>query len=367
MRILFLARRFYPEVGGVEKHCLKIARELVEKGHEISVITEASAKNNRLKRSNYHSLVQSDTYEIKQNQPVKSTSSKQLISSVLKVYRFRFGPDNFLKKFRVWNMLFRERNLILSSDIIHCHDVFFWYLPFKVLYPRKKVYTTFHGYESYPIRINAIIIRKFSEWLSSGTICVGDFMKKWYFHKPDYVIYGGVNIPKTKTQKLKPKNGALFIGRLDEQTGIKEYCLAVKKIKEKIPDFDFVTAGDGKFGKFAEKYGEVLGFIENPELKLSDFRFAFVSRYLSILEALSAKRLVFALYDNPLKEDYLRMAPFAKYINILNNPIDLASLVQYYYSNTKLEQKRVNSGYNWVKKYTWKHVAGVYERLWGLK
>jgi hypothetical protein len=43
----------------------------------------------------------------------------------------------------MWN----NRDLIKEADIIHCHDVFFWYLPFRFLFPQKKVYIPFHGYE----------------------------------------------------------------------------------------------------------------------------------------------------------------------------------------------------------------------------
>jgi len=40
MRLCFLARRFYPEVGGVEKHVMEIGKRLVKKGHKVIVIAE---------------------------------------------------------------------------------------------------------------------------------------------------------------------------------------------------------------------------------------------------------------------------------------------------------------------------------------
>jgi glycosyltransferase involved in cell wall biosynthesis len=370
MRILFLTRRFYPEIGGVEKHCLKISQELLRKGHDITVVSELSTDSKGKIKNNYHSLEQSDTNRIKQNQPVKSTYFEQFKFKGIKVVSFDFGKKNWFKKFRIWHALIREKSLIIDSDIVHCHDVFFWYLPFRIMFPRKKVFTTFHGYESYPIALKAIIVRKISEWLSSGTICVGEFMKKWYFANPDFVIYGGADKPETGNQKSSSKlraggirNGALFIGRLDEQTNILEYCQAVKKIRKKIPDFEFVVAGDGKYRKLAEKYGKVLGFVKNPEKLLQKYRFAFISRYLAILEALAANRPVFAYYDNPIKEDYLKMTPFAKYINIVNNPEKIALIVQKYYSNTKIDQ----SGIFWSQKLSWSKVTAVYEKLWEQK
>ena len=40
MTIVFLARLFYPHIGGVEKHVLEISRILIEKGHKVSIVTE---------------------------------------------------------------------------------------------------------------------------------------------------------------------------------------------------------------------------------------------------------------------------------------------------------------------------------------
>ncbi|HEX8932546.1 MAG TPA: glycosyltransferase, partial [Patescibacteria group bacterium] len=40
MKILFLARRFYPDIGGVEKHVLEISKRLAAIGHEVTVVAE---------------------------------------------------------------------------------------------------------------------------------------------------------------------------------------------------------------------------------------------------------------------------------------------------------------------------------------
>ena len=377
MKILFLTRRFYPEVGGVEKHVLEISKRFVKRGHEVKIITELGPNNQHSKKNDYQSIGQSDTQSINSKQPVKSIQSEHFELGPVKVFRFKFGKDNWFKKFRIWATLFRNLNLITDADVVHCHDVFFWYLPFRFLFPGKKVFTTFHGYETYPLKFKNILIRKFSELLSYGTICVGDFMKKWYFAKPDFVIYGGVN--KIKSSKLPPKadqplaekiksfnknNSALFIGRLDEQTNIREYCSAVSKIKKKIPHFKFEIAGDGKFRSHAARFGKVLGFIKNPEDNFAEYRFAFVSRYLSILEAMAAKKLVFAMYDNPIKEDYLRMTPFASSIIITDSPEDLADKINFYLKNSEEEQKAIKKSYSWVKDKSWEEVVNIYQKLW---
>ena len=42
------------------------------------------------------------------------------------------------------------------------------------------------------------------------------------------------------SNKIKNENSAIFIGRLDEQTGILTYTKAIEIIRKKIPNFDFL-------------------------------------------------------------------------------------------------------------------------------
>ena len=112
MKIVFFARRFYPLIGGVEKHVWEISKALVKKGHDVVVITEASEEN----------------------------SKQQEIIAGIKIHRISVGKDNWFRKLRVWQSLWKNRKLIISADVIHCHDVFFWYLPFRFLYPNNVGY-----------------------------------------------------------------------------------------------------------------------------------------------------------------------------------------------------------------------------------
>ncbi len=337
MNILFFSRLFYPHIGGVEKHVLEISRRLISKGHKVKIITEELL--------------------------VEAVPGEENIDGI-DVYRIPVGGNNWFKKFRIWFWLLKNIDLIKKTDIVHCHDVFFWYLPFRFLFPFKKAYTTFHGYEDYPLKSKHVFMHKLSERLSNGNICVGQFISKWYKTKPAYVTYGGVGEIKNQKSKIKNENSAVFIGRLDEQTGIKTYADAVKLIRKKISDFEFKIIGDGKFRKELEKNFEVLGFQSRPEKYFSKYNFAFVSRYLSILEAMAAGRLVFAVYDNPLKEDYLRMAPFSRFINIFGLESELAESVFYFLKHPKEKNEMINNAYAWVKKYTWDEVTDMYLKLW---
>lgn len=337
MKILFLCRLYAPHIGGVEKHVTEIAKRLLAEGNEVYIITEK-----------YDEKLQ----------------DFEIINGVT-VYRFATGSEDRFKKIRIWHELFKRNKVIFEADIIHCHDVFFWYLPFRFIYATKPVYTTFHGYESYPIRKKAVLIRKLSERLSWGNICIGDFICKWYGTKPDYVSYGAVTIPKSKNKQIKPpKDSAVFIGRLDEQTGILTYAKAIETIRKKYPGFTMMVVGDGKYRKTVEKNFKTLGFQKDPEKYFSDYHFAFVSRYLSILEAFAAKKLVFAVYDNPVKEDYLSMAPFAKWIVIEKDPQKLSEKIDFFIKHPDKEEDLINNAFTWVKEYTWQKLVTVYLTLW---
>lgn len=337
MHIVFFTRRFWPDIGGVEKHVLEISKRFKAQGYKITVVTES-----------------------------QDTSNKKIPFKGIQVFRIPYHSKR-KKKLFIWKWLWKHRAIIQEADVIHCHDVFYWYLPFRFLFLRKPVFTTFHGYESYPIKKTAIIVRKISEVLSFGTICIGDFIEKWYKTRPTYVSYGAVEPLETKkTQNLK-KDSALFFGRLDEQTGIRTYVAAFELLRKKFPRFALLVIGDGKYRRTISKKVKVIGFKKNPEYFFPRYHFAFVSRYLSILEAMMAKKLVVAVYDNPLKEDYLRMTPFAKFIIIAKTPSELSRKVQFVLKNPRIENQMIEKAYKFARRQTWKSMLELYMMLWKME
>src|SRR3989338_7205104 len=183
MKILFLTSRFRPELGGVETHSFEVVQRFVRKGHSVRVISEESIGTQANSRSKKPS-----TNVVTFGDPMSGT--KKEVNGI-SITRLNFGPSGFLKKFRIWMTLWKNRSLIEQADIIHCHDVFIWYFPFRFLYTRKKVFTTFHGYEGvYPPSKKSIFIRQLSNRLSRGSINIGHFIEKWYGTKADIVLYG---------------------------------------------------------------------------------------------------------------------------------------------------------------------------------
>src|SRR3989344_925959 len=349
MTILFFSRLFYPRIGGVEKHVLEISKLLVKKGHLVTVLTEKFERG----------LLDID--EI----------------GGIKILRIDNGKDNWFKKFRAWRNLWKYRQLIKDADVIHAHDVFFWYLPFRFLYPSKKIFTTFHGYEGNKIPgFKSKLMHKITEKLSKGNICVGDFLKKWYGTRPDYVTYGAVEVSSIKYRVLsinKNKLKFLFLGRLEKETGIMDYLSALKILEKKRYKFNLIVLGDGSLRKKAEDFClenqidvHFMGFIKDINQYIGNSDFVFVSRYLGILEALVLKKFIFAHYNNKIKEDYLKMSPFSKFISISKNSEELVKQINVFLKDKEKKNQMVGGGFNWVISQTWKEVLKVYSKLWRL-
>lgn len=356
MKILFFTRSYYPNIGGVEKHIFKLSEELLDRGHDITIITERPFKS------------YSNKYQL------KTVSARMAGRKNPRVIEINAGADDWFKKFRIWKELFGYIGLIAKSDTIHSHDVFFWYLPFRFIFPLKKNYVTFHGYEGNNIpHLKAVIMHKMAEILTNGNICVGQFLEKWYKTKSTFITYGAVDkkIIDFKAEPVKFSNKVMFIGRLEYETGILEYLKAVKLLEDKKIKLQLDVYGDGTLFKKAKEYSlrnnlnvNFKGFVRNTENLALEYNFAFVSRYLSILESMASKKPVFAHYNNSIKKDYLEMTPFADYIHISDSYLGIAEQIK---ESINSKNVFVEQAYKWVRKETWQKIADMYLQLWGLK
>ena len=368
MRILFLTRRFHPDIGGGEKHVFEVSKELIKRGHKVTIITESSAHGGS---RNCHSIDQSDTQDINLIRPVKSSQIGNIDTRKLNVIRLNFGAENWFKKFRIWLGVLGMLGIIRNSDIVHCHDVFFWYLPFRFLFPNKKVFTTFHGYETkFPPTATAKFVRKISEKLSRRNICIGKYIEKWYGTKSDFITYGGVSTVQSLKSKVKNfgKNrksmNILLLGRLEEDNGVKIYLEALRKLKNRGISYKLTVCGDGNYRRQFGRYGNVHGFVNNLNKYIDRADFIFASSYLSILEAFLRSKKVFSVYQNELKRDYLTLSPFAKYVSVAGDSETLASQVVSSISGGKVPYNK--PAYFWARKQTWSRVADIYLKLWKL-
>ncbi|KKQ51579.1 MAG: Glycosyltransferase, group 1 family protein [Microgenomates group bacterium GW2011_GWC1_38_12] len=330
MKVLFLTRLYWPHVGGVEKHVYEIGKRLKVKGKSVTIITEKYDKH----------------------------LNDEEIKDGIKIIRIDYPKIKYLGIFYIWFWLLKNITLIKESDIVHVHDVFIWYWPFKILLPRKKVFLTFHGrWGVYPIPFTDILQKRIGARFSNGLICIGDYIPKSYGIRSDTIAYGATYIPKNIPKK--DKKSIIYVGRLDKDIALKKYFSVIKKLK----GYKIEFCGQGELASEASLYGEVKGFVD-PKPYMQKAKYCFASGYLTILEALANKCLVFKTYDNALQKKYFELTPFSKFIITSNNPRKLYDKFKYYEKNSKVANKLIEKGYNWVKWQTWEKLAQDYLNLW---
>jgi len=250
MKVLMITPNFYPDIGGVEKHVLQVTNEIVKKGHQVTVLTRKYDKK----------LCDEETID--------------------KIKVVRFPLENLPN---TWKWIYKNKTLIKNTDVIHCHDyrVFiFYYLPFRILFPFKHVFITYHGFEGIvPIPKKIFLLRKLSELLTNGNICIGKYITKWYKTKTNYISYGGAT--PSKLTKVT-NNSFTFIGRLEKDTGILSFIKTIKLIKDKTRiNLVVDVCGDGSLKNTIRKFSEennlniIIHGVTNPDKFIDKNKFVF--------------------------------------------------------------------------------------------
>ena len=337
MKVVFLARRFSPHVGGVEKHLAELSAELSQR-HNITIVTE----------------------QYDQALPLEDPA---LSSLIIRRIPLRHQQSN---KWDIWLWWLKNFSLLRQADIVHIHDVFFWLLPFVLFIPRKKLFITFHGYEGN----NAPNWRqkfwhRLAATLCAGSIGIGGFHEKWYGVRPTITSYGAVSekLPALESQR----NGDLiFLGRLSEDTGIRTYLLGLVELKKQGIMRHLDVYGDGPLRTECEAIAisnglsvRFRGFVPSASRLLPQYKVALISRHLAILEALSTGIPIIAAWDNDIKHDYLALSPFARWITSVHTPQQVAQALQ---KNLTVQPQSIE----WARTQTWKKLAAQYELLWSV-
>ena len=112
MKILHIATFYDPHLGGVETHIKFLSKELIARGHQISVLT-------------LHDDASKPLYEKKDGVEIFRIDTKTKYSNKL----------NY--KLIVWQQVAKRSKLLLDADIIHAHDIYWWLLPLLPLFWSK--------------------------------------------------------------------------------------------------------------------------------------------------------------------------------------------------------------------------------------
>lgn len=365
IKVVHLARRYAPMIGGVEKHVTELNNELLKRDYKLTVICEQSKP-------------ELETFEIVDDVVVcrLPVCSENAGSNFLEKLKF---------KLKLWRSLWSLRAVLFSADIIQIHDVFFWIMPFWV-FIYKKLHITFHGYKgnNKSYRIQAFWYQLASR-LTRSNLCIGGFHKKWFGISADESSFGAVEFEgldkshrplanSLATNKITQKSHfskrkVAFVGRLELDTGISSYLQAWKIIQKTHPKVQLDIYGDGQLMEQSKQFASqnnlrvnFHGFSKNLEKILPAYDLIFTSGYLAIIESLVLGKPVIAYYGTEIKKDYLTLTPFAKWIDTVDSPESIASTTQAFFKNPPV--KKLLQAQKWAQAQTWSALADVYEQLW---
>jgi glycosyltransferase involved in cell wall biosynthesis len=329
MKIVHLVPAYAPHIGGVETHVAEVNQRLTAVGHNVVVLT-----------------TQHDS-KVPLEEVVEGVEVKRIPQAIVN------------EKIPTWKWVWSQRQLLMDADRIQVHDVFWWLLPVLPLI-EDKVFTTFHGWEGrFPVAVSAKLQRWVADQLSRGTVHVGDWIREFYWDRPNEVTYGGVNsvenVPRPPTHLTK----MVFVGRLSRDNEVKKYIGLVKDLKTKHKNLEVVWVGDGELAAECRQVNSPLEYMKKADIVLA-------ASYLSILEAQALGKVVSAFYSHRLKERYLETFPGAEWILISSTVEDMVAQILTLVENKKHWTEMSSKAHRFAQAQTWKKVTDLYLKLWNI-
>jgi glycosyltransferase involved in cell wall biosynthesis len=121
--------------------------------------------------------------------------------------------------------------------------------------------------------------------------------------------------------------------------------------------------GDGSYRDRCEKFGTVIGMVDDVQSRLSDADFVCANSYLSIFEAQAQTKVVLSLYSNSLKESYLKKFPGASAMLIASSAEELNLKLTNLLSNKSHLLQLQTAAQKVAETFSWKKVASIYENI----
>jgi glycosyltransferase involved in cell wall biosynthesis len=343
-RVIFLCNSYYPNVGG-EKYYQRVAEGLAAAGLSIEVWTP---------RRPHHLPAR----ELLNGVVISRYSPREATSTWLHIAR------NVLRLARVSALWGFDYGTLFPA-----------LLPLRFLFPTMPIFVTFLGHEGlYPIPARIISARKIAELMAQGCIAGGHYIEKWYGTVPDEVAYGGFDQIHPRSGEI-PAPSAVFIGRLDADTGVLDYARAICLLRSRFGKslrldiygriVDEPTMRDLQ-SLISQSEGLVryCGVAPSVEETLVQYRYAFVSSCLANLEAWVNRRIVFSVYSTPLKKDYLEMVPGARtFSEICGSAGALAERLASHLVSPDADFRMSEAGFAYASTQSWQNVVDVHLRL----
>lgn len=341
LSVLMVVQRYFPAIGGVEKHVSSLIHILTEQNIRTGILTSSHEPN----------------------------LSRTQISEGTRITRIPQGYDRCPPLVYLWLIL--NRHIFNSYDLVHIHDPFpllAWYLPLRLLNIMTPTHITFHGYESDPVPSLMRVIRRIAKTLTDSSLCVGSFISKIYDISCTSSTLGAVEGGCATTET---RSGALFVGRLECDIGIIEYIQAIKEVTID-GDFKLTICGGGSLKSHLQELAENIpleiefkGYVKNPQKFMGKAKVMLGGGFLSILEAMACGVPVIAIARSRLRWHYYKsVLSEGGLISIQTTPSGVASEIEKLMSDDDLWRRISEEGKRFAARWSWERLAELYLYNW---
>ena len=343
LRVLMMAQRYKPYIGGVEKHVEQVAEALARRNCKVTVLTTRPDAR------------------LPERERVGATDIIRLPTGIDR------NPLLLLKWFA------SNREMMREFQIVHCHDfipILLWATPFRMVLPGRLIFATFHGYERDPVPLYFKYIRKIAERMVRGSLCIGSFIESVYGTNCFAAPIGAV--PQT-AKRASGKNHAIYVGRLEPDTAVLEYVEALATVVgDSKREMEFTVCGDGSLREKLEGmcqdrgvHARFLGNVRNPEPHYLNADAALAGGFLSVLEAMSYGLPVIAFAGTVLKYRYYKSVLNAGgKISIQSSVVGVSREINRLLKSQRLHDHLSKQAVAFAERNDWNRMAKLYMELW---
>lgn len=267
MKILQVSAYFYPHIGGSERYCYGLSRELADRGHEVHVFTSKLLKNTKF-------------YEKYDGFKVHRIPSAGVI--------WKCNPATF--------MIHKLKRS--DADIVHSHSYIFL-TSFQVSLVRSFLNKTPHllhlhgGIEvtSPPSDISTrlkLLIKKLiydrtiGNWTVKGTDAIASVSRRdmelaekiWGVNGDNlFWVPNALDPNEFNNNNYADSLNVVFIGRLEGWKGLPVLLKVAEIVSRNRDDVKFIIIGDGSMRNYVEREAsrlgniDVLGFVQRETIK----------------------------------------------------------------------------------------------------
>lgn len=365
MRIAMLISNPFPPEEGIGFYTYNLSKKLIERGHEVTVITRGNARD-----------IETSFHE------------------GIKIYKPQFFP---LYPFHVQIHQHFVKSLLCEDlkdnfDLLHVHSPLSPVIDVDIpivgtihtsLVEDMKHFQT-KNLKSIAIKFTTTISgRPLTQKLIDKAACittvsssVSEELKNYYLIKNPIVVGNGVNekvfFPK---QNKQSEPYLLFVGRLDYRKGILDLVQASILLKDL--NIKLLVAGEGPLKTYFKDQilkndlnvlllGQVSG-TDLVKLYQNAFIFVFPSHYEGLptvlLEAMSSG-LPVIVANIPAYKDII-IDNYNGLFSVKGDPLDLAAKIKFLYENKSLREKLSKQARKTIEnKFTWNKISNNFEKIY---